>query len=131
MNKSKYIILIFKTSYLPVNICNFNYDIALKLLNKSFIIMNNHAEIKNLIKAAECKIYDLFHPNAFFIHIHSKNLRPNYNLIKHLDVEHFHKFFNMWNDKNYNFGVYKRQIHELEQNYEKYMEEALIKDIIE
>ncbi len=72
-------------------------------------------------------IYYLITPGEFF----NDKIKPNYDLIKHMDENHFEELFNYWRNPSNNFSYYKLEINRLKLNYKKYLNEITIKDIIE
>lgn len=85
--------------------------------------------------------YETIMPSLFFksVSIHNDMFGINmfspsnivYDLISIFDEEHFEKLFNYWNSIYKDTSLHKNLIDHLKQNYKKYINEAVIKDIIE
>lgn len=130
MNKDKYIsIQVYENEYFLVDIMDFDYNVALNLCKNYWHSYQINQDTTRMEQLEGYNIYSIFSPIELFIFNKQDKSMPNYKIIRYLNEEHFNKFFKFW-ETNYYAGC-EDKIENLKQNYKKYMEEAMIKDIIE
>ncbi len=129
---SKYIL--FKTPHTlyNINICDFDYNIAKNYLNW---YLGSESTYTFGIKPLEKTIYEFLFPSLFFksIIINEKVKFKNidYDVISIFNIEHLEKCFKHWDNIEGYIKDYKYTWQDLYDNYKKYLDEAIIKGIIE
>ncbi len=132
MKNNKYVsVKISLTEYYLIDVKDIDYNIAVKLLKSYYIPsvgINLNIENLNLVRInGYDNIYQFILPTVFYF-----NRKIKHDKINCLDIDNFNKFLNQWLNTDNNFlQYYKKEIYDLRDNFKRYKEEAIIKDIIE
>ncbi len=129
-----------------VYINDFDYNIAEKYLiwfhgkNKVERVLNDFFDKSKVRPSKAVNIYEVIVPSLFFKSaninndlFNSKMFSPDnidYSLVSIFDEVHFVKLLDYWKSE-YKINLHKELLSHLSQNYQKYINEATIKNIIE
>jgi len=122
-----------------VEIHDFDYNIAEKYLK--WYYGKHHIKRTTSVKFNQntliLNIYEMIPPSLFFSrsNIYEDNYTPkdvDYSLVAIFDENSFYKLFKHWKNSGYaSIKMHNDIINHLEENYIKYINEAIIKEIIE
>lgn len=115
----QYITIGFESTFFKIDICDFDYNIALNIIKQFYYKEQINSDNINMEEDVSVNsIYEILTIDEVFRHDH-----PIYDTIQHLDENHFEKLLNNW-DKC--FGSYFNQnLITIKQNYKKYIDEAI------
>ncbi len=122
-------------SVLTLDICDFDFSIATKYCLWYFgnvIINENNLKQYGYRSSGHKNIYEFMVPSLFYESVDIYNEKINFknidlDLVSIFDEEHFRKLINHWSSRCFLDETFL----DLKQNYNRYIEQANIKSIIE